>query len=295
MRTDKLNMWIKKVLGNNAKKIIIKLMYPWRNNFVLFNVSNRAKKNCVNLNYWDESNNLGDTLSPVIVNHMLSLKGISPDKCVKEKKHLYAVGSVLTAGIQDATVWGSGILNATLTYRLANRKFDIRAVRGPFTRAILIDYGYTAPDIYGDPAIIMPEIYNPDNVVKTHKYGVIMHKDYIVNESENAAIYNSYTKVLNIKTDDYKFFIEELKSVEIVISSSLHGIILAEVYGVPAILLKPQVDILKYYDYYYGTGRMHFPIANTVSEAHHLKPADIPDFTNMVNQLKETFPYDMYM
>ena len=156
MRTDKLNLAIKRVLGEKTKKILIHLLYPFRNNFLLFNISNMAIENTVNLNYWDESNNLGDTLAPIIVEYMLSLKGLTSDKRIDSKKHLYAVGSVLTAGIQDATVWGSGVLNSKITYRLNNRKLDIRAVRGPFTKAVLEDYGYDVPEVYGDPAILMP-------------------------------------------------------------------------------------------------------------------------------------------
>ena len=62
MRTDKLNLAIKKVLGESSKKMLTKCLFPFRNDFILFNISNRAKDRQVNLNYWDESNNLGDTL-----------------------------------------------------------------------------------------------------------------------------------------------------------------------------------------------------------------------------------------
>ena len=116
----------------------MKGLFPFRNRFMLFNVTNFAKKDRVNLDYWLESDNLGDTLTPVIVNHLLSKKKIDSDKKVHGIKHLFAVGSVITAGIQDGTVWGSGILNARLGYRLKGRKLDIRSVRGPFTRTYLV-------------------------------------------------------------------------------------------------------------------------------------------------------------
>ena len=280
MRTDKLNLAIKKVMGESSKKVLMKLLFPFRNNFILFNISNRAKNEQVNLDYWDESNNLGDTLSPVVVNYMLGLKKIKPDARVDGKKHLYAIGSVLTAGIQDATVWGSGVLNAKLTYRLEKRKLDVRAVRGPVTRAILMDYGYSVPEVYGDPAIIMPEIYKAVPLKNRKKYGLITHKDYVLNE--------------NICTDDYQDFLNQLVSVDVVISSSLHGIILAEAYGVPAVLLKPQIDIVKYYDYYYSTGRINFPMAHSIEQAMQIKPVELPKLDELRARLKEAFPYDLY-
>lgn len=290
MNTNVLNLKFKKILGTRVKKLMIFFLFPQRNQFKLFNYTDRAKKNKVNLNYWWESHNLGDALSPVIVNYILSLRNINPETEVSGCRHLYAVGSVLTAGIQDCTVWGSGVLNATLTYRLEKRKLDIRAVRGPLTRAVLMDYGYNTPDIYGDPAIFMPDIYLPKDVIKKHKYGLVMHKDQIQNIPTGHDILP-----IDICTDDYKKFIEELNSVDIVISSSLHGIILAESYGVKAILLRPKVDILKYYDWYYSTRRFDFPIADCIEKAIMIEPVELPSNLELLKEkLIQTFPYDIY-
>ncbi|GAA0798409.1 polysaccharide pyruvyl transferase family protein [Faecalicatena orotica] len=294
MRADKLNLKIKKILGRRAKKVLVKMIHPWRNQFILFNWSKKAQNNHVNLDYWDETENLGDTLSPVIVNHLLALRGISPDKEVKGKKHLYAVGSVLTAGIQDATIWGSGILNASLNYRLEKRKLDVRAVRGPVTRIILMDHGYEVPEVYGDPAILLPEIYMPPKIQKQYKFGLIAHKDYDLSKVAKKNFQNKAIKTLNICTADYKTFIDELNSVEVVISSSLHGIILAESYGIHAILLEPQIDILKYSDYYYSTGRLTFPVARTIEEALTIHPTALPKMEELRSKLKAAFPYDIY-
>lgn len=290
MKKEKYNLFIKRFLSERVKKILVKIMFPLRNRFILFNYWNKSKKNRVNLNYWNESENLGDMLSPVIVNYMLSLKGIYPDKNVQGCKHLYAVGSILTAGIQDATVWGSGVLNASLTYRLQNRKLDIRAIRGPITYAILKDYGFKVPMVYGDPAVIMPEIYPIPPKNKIARFGLVTHKDYLL--KENFASHNILQ--LNIITHNYEHFIDSLASVDVVISSSLHGIILAEAYGIPAILLKPQIDIIKYYDYYYSTGRTNFTIANTIEEAVQLAPPPVPDLNKLKENLKKSFPYDLY-
>ena len=83
-------------------------------------------------------------------------------------------------------------------------------------------------------------------------------------------------------------------SVDVVISSSLHGIILAEAYGVPAILLKPQVDIVKYYDYYYSTGRINFPMADSIEQAMLIVPVELPKLDTIKEKLKLSFPYDIY-
>ncbi len=292
-RTYNLGTKIKGMLGEDVKKILTKIIFPWRNDFMLLDYSNKALNNRVNLNYWDAVDNLGDAISPIIVNWMLSLRGILPEKHINKKKHLYAVGSILTAGIQDATVWGSGVLRGNLLHRLEKRNLDIRAVRGPLTRTVLLDYGYDVPEVYGDPAILMPEIYVPNNKEKIMKYGVILHH---TSELQRNALSNSDKNVLviDIRTNDYMSFLDQLNSVDVVISQSLHGIILAEGYGIKAVLLKPQSDFFKYYDYYYGTERMHFPIAETIEEAMNLIPPSLPNFNFMREKLKESFPYDIY-
>lgn len=77
-------------------------------------------------------------------------------------------------------------------------------------------------------------------------------------------------------------YVDQLCSAERVISSSLHGIILAESYGIPAVLYLPEevkgnLTLYKYRDYYYGTGRYEFPIAKTIQEALQITPCMLPD------------------
>lgn len=77
---------------------------------------------------------------------------------------------------------------------------------------------------------------------------------------------------------DYRKFIDRIVNAELVISASLHGIILAEAYGIPAIMLNdtPSEDITKYKDWYFSTGRKKFPIADCVEDALHMKVQTLP-------------------
>lgn len=117
--------------------------------------------------YWNtDTVNLGDQLSPIVLRWVLEQAGISPSQKTK-RKTLLTIGSIMTITYADSVVWGSGILRAEdseqiLKHRLIGRKLDIRAVRGPETRRILKEYGkYDCPEIYGDPAVLMPLIYSP--------------------------------------------------------------------------------------------------------------------------------------
>lgn len=52
--------------------------------------------------------NLGDYLSSVVVSFMLEKRDYSLDSSVPKMRHLYAIGSILLMGYQNATIWGTG-------------------------------------------------------------------------------------------------------------------------------------------------------------------------------------------
>ena len=282
---NKLKKIIRKFGGHRLQNLIIWFLIKLKiNNKIILFSTQKALPNRVNINYWNGAKNLGDAISPVIVNFAAKYHGIDVNKPVSKTKHLYAVGSVITAGCQDCTVWGSGLLNAKILSRLHNRTLDIRSVRGPITKMVLNEYGYQVPAVYGDPAILMPLIYNPE-VEKQYEVSVITHM--------NEELFPEHHQI-SITTDDYEAFVREIKASKLIISSSLHGIIFAESYGVPAILLRPNMDLLKYYDYYYGTGRLTFPICQDLADAKNLTPPPIPDFSAMREGLLTAFPTDLW-
>lgn len=271
--------------------------YIRRDTICLGQLDSRIEKAGVQLHYWkkEQQENLGDYLSTVIVEHMKQRHGLAEDGC-RRRIHLYAVGSILQAGYQNAAVWGSGFIEDPLGSGLSRvfhgswmRKLDIRAVRGPLTAEALRRLGHTVPEVCGDPGILMPMIYQPQNVEKTREYVVVRH--YVDTQvCENT---------VPILTTDYKGFIDRLCQAGRVVSSSLHGVILAEAYGVPAVLYRPeetdeQLPIFKYKDYYYGTGRTSFPIARTIEEALRTEPCPVPDFTRQAAALAAAFPVDLW-
>lgn len=271
-----------------------------RNSIICHDYNRKADMNRVNLNYWklDSLNNvenLGDYLSVVVVKAMLEKENLSLASEINGKKHLYAVGSILMTGFQDCTVWGTGLLDdirngiegniAVLVNRML-RKLDVRAVRGPKTRNFLRSIGIDCPEVYGDPAILMPLFYSP-NISK------IKTEYLVINHYSKASVYGN---MINLMTDDYKYVIDKIASSKLVITGSLHGLILAEAYGVPVILMNDREDfsLFKYEDYYQSTGRYQFPVAKSIEEALEMKPAQLPILDNLQKGLIKAFPYDLW-
>ena len=252
------------------------------------------KSNRVNLIWWSTKKNLGDYLSKLIFDWMLDKNNLDNIKHNSAPQMLMGVGSVILLGVTDATVWGSGILSVeqipNIFKKAKFRKLDVRAVRGPFTRHTLISAGYDCPEIYGDPAILMPYIYNPEDSNKKYEVSIIEHF------SKSNQIKNENFHYINIETYDYKYFIDEICSSQKVISSSLHGIILAETYGVPAVFLSDGMEdqLFKFWDWYLSTGRTNIKVAKTLEEALQMEPMPLPQLDQMRNNLIKSFPLDLW-
>lgn len=296
----------------------IKTNYRWwqlihnADDIMLYYPDVKAKDNRVNIHihdviktgwkYYDNGNypyNLGDVLALPIVRFMLEKHGIDIDKEIGRKAHLFTVGSGGLKSFQNATIWGTGIMKDDFKghwyekYWYANhRHLDIRAVRGPLTRDIYLRLGHQCPEVYGDPGILMPLIYQPKTVEKKKDYMIIPQ---YVTETE-VRKYFPDDMIISMNTNDYQSVIGKIVSCKKVYSSSLHGIILAEAYGVPAVFFRGVQAVIdfKYQDYYASTGRCNVPMANSLAEAFSFDAPAIPDLSKLQKGLMEVFPYDLW-
>ncbi len=246
------------------------------------------------LEWWHKKENVGDALSPVIVSWMLEQRGLKEPADPKKRIHLMAVGSLIGMQDFDAVIWGSGLhcldtvtkMNAHSSYV----RYDIRAVRGPVTAFLMRSAGYECPEVYGDPAVLMPLIYPGKTEEKKYPVSLIRHLD-----SAGGALESGIHEISAASGDVFSF-IDEIKASKMVISSSLHGIILAESYGVPAVYLLPGTENqrMKYYDWYFSTGRYSVTTVDSTEEALNICPMHLPELDGMRKDLMNAFPFDLY-
>lgn len=173
----------------------------------------------------------------------------APKNLQRKKEVLFTAGSILRhVKVPDkVTIWGSGIISETDEF---SRPRSVLAVRGPRTRRRMLDLGYDCPEVYGDPAVLLPLFYNPVKATKTCEIGVIPHftetELYIASDV-------SGRKVIDVSRD-VESVIDDICSVEVAFSSSLHGVVLAHAYGIPCIWMQSCGDIhgdgTKFHDYY---------------------------------------------
>lgn len=218
------------------------------------------KNNPIKLFWWDERKflhkrmeNYGDMLSRYLVGKISGrpVQFVHPKKqswLVRDKKHFAAVGSILAHVTEHSIVWGSGIIDRE---HMVN-KADFRAVRGPETRKYLLGMGYRCPEVYGDPALLLPKYYLPERNLK-FELGMVPHyKDFDKISEKYKGIEG--VSVIDMMSLDVEKTTDQILECKKIISSSLHGVIVAHAYKIPALWVKfsdePFGDDIKFKDYY---------------------------------------------
>ena len=196
--------------------------------------------------------NFGDLLSPFIVS---SMAGRSVRYSLKPGK-LLALGSILSALSSGDRVWGSGFLSSDhIRFAVAQNHVRYHAVRGPQTRSLLTRHGLDCPEVYGDPALLLPRFVK-DDVVRSHRLGFIPHFSHARHFRKQSI--DPALRMIDVEQPVAEV-VRAILSCEVVLSTSLHGLIVAEAYGRPALLLVQQQplqgDLLKFRDYFEATNR----------------------------------------
>ena len=186
--------------------------------------------------------NFGDILTPAILKYFkINFQFVNNYR----EADAICVGSIARRAGLNVKVLGSGIISNS-------DRIDIRAdwkfVRGPYTRNRIKYFGGECPEIYGDPALLLPLIVNPSE--KKYDLGIVPHNVDYKYISEKYFNYN----LIGLGTSDYTKIIDRITSCKSIISSSLHGIICAHAYGIPAAWVKPftklKGDNVKFEDYF---------------------------------------------
>lgn len=232
-------------------------------------------------------NNFGDLLGPMIVRGILEKRGLHLDDSTREAR-LLSIGSILHLARPGDVVWGSGINGKVLASMKPLTRLDIRAVRGPLTRGILVDWGLTVPEVFGDPALLLGTLWSRSAFVRSEYKSELL----IVPNFNDVPDFKLSSNVLDPRSDLFQCLCR-IASADMVIGTSLHGIVVAEALGVPARLIaSPREHTLKYEDYYLGSGRRRLEVARNISHALDLGGETPPEWDPM--PLLRAFPGDLW-
>ena len=177
-------------------------------------------------------NNFGDILTPWIIETVLGNK-VELVSTVEES-NLFGIGSILhmCPTLYQGSIWSSGFIYPT--HRLILDKPPL-AVRGKLSLNQIIGTD-TSTTVLGDGGLILDRIYCPTLECK-YKLGVMPHYidyPYIsqsrIFQTESVVLINPLSGIENV--------LHLLLQCENVVTSSLHGIVSCDSYGIPHAVFK---------------------------------------------------------
>lgn len=191
--------------------------------------------------FWFSSNNVGDNLNHFIIK---KLSGKPVVHTGTHEPHYIVCGSILSSSTSNTIAWGPGFMHEEFQFVPESAK--VIAVRGRLT-ANRIEQEVEA---IGDPALLMPMLYEPP-AGKKHMFALVPHwEDYkwCIKNFPDIHIVDPFQPV--------KEFVDDIVSCEKVLCSSLHGLIIADAYKIPNAWIQFPCctqPAFKYRDYYSST------------------------------------------
>lgn len=207
--------------------------------------------------------NFGDELTTDIIERLFDKKCELVDI---NDADLYAVGSIIEVidrkKSKKSYVWGSGFIRSD--DKCNNKKLEFRAVRGVYSRERLEQKYNKIP--LGDPGLLSNLIYERGST-GGKKIGIIPH--YVDEEEDilaKAKIDKENYEIISVKDAPDKVA-KKITECKLILSSSLHGLIVADSFSVPNIHLKLSDKLtggdFKFKDYYSALNRNHKSISGT--------------------------------
>lgn len=224
----------------------------------------------ITLNSWNKlrfgkilHRNFGDELNYYLLKELTG-KPISnyidiPRFATAGKTNYLFIGSLIEDfTTENSIIWGSGAI-AGAPKPLLHKPKEVRAVRGKLTRKYLLENNVYCPEVYGDPALLTPLVYQPKRE-KRYEWGIIPH----INDLKSLAVKHveaQGAKVIRFDNyTDWHDVIDEICSCKRIMSSSLHGLILSDAYHIPNVWITLSNNLLggtfKFQDYFSSVNRI---------------------------------------
>jgi pyruvyltransferase len=231
--------------------------------------------------------NFGDHLSKIIAARVAAEHGLTFDDEVSAPARMLAIGSILHFARDGDVVWGSGWNGKIAFDRLHAANLDIRAVRGPKTAAFLKERGFDVPAVFGDPGLLTRRYFGD-------RFPLRPSREFIVIPNLNDLATTGSLPNVCSPLQGWNRVVDAITQARRVVTSSLHGLVIAEAFGVPVRLIRfsGAEDSFKFDDYAMGTGRDPLGVSDTLDHALSAEPYAPIAFDE--EALVQAFPTDLW-
>lgn len=228
--------------------------------------------------YWWQGKpvNFGDELTPILLKRIY---GLETSHSPAGSADLISTGSILEG------VWSDKVSNRERPIQVVGSGFirdgnplppqlgaHFHSVRG-FLSKNRIEMGGDVGEIsVGDPGLLVPFAANANQPVpRRRRFGVVLHYLKAGNSGIKSSLENLLGDVrfIDIRTTDIDNFVSEMQACEVILSHSLHGLIIADALGIPNAWL----DL----GGLYGKGFKFLDYFSTVGRAYYKKIEGLPD------------------
>lgn len=188
--------------------------------------------------WYDRRPNFGDAVGPWLVATMtgkdvVNVRRTRETPTKARGRATLLVGSIIqTVNRNNVDIWGSGLMRALSPDQVKAfsrlRNIRVHAVRGELTAAELRNkLGWDVPEVYGDPALLLPR-HLPVEPSGDH----LVLVPHLKHRAVMGDLHSPGLVTADVR-DDLETVVTQIASARVCISTSLHGIIVAQAYGVP--------------------------------------------------------------
>ena len=239
------------------------------------------------LHWWKAEPNFGDAINPLIVGHV---SGRKVEHQGPRKADMFAIGSMLQVvkrshkekrDKDDIVVWGTGLLNPVFGHDFLDN-VELALVRGPITAALL----KREMKRFGDPGLLINDVL-PFERERQDRIGIVPHLSLMDDPDLMAFAKSDPAYLLIDPRGDACEVCLQIASCAHVFASSLHGLIVADAYGVPNTWITPTGKSgLKYLDYAASIGRRDMAAPLGYKDVHSHK-SDAITYKDGINSARE--------
>jgi len=250
--------------------------------------------------WWNEAPNFGDAMNPLLLRELF---GVTAVWAPLREAELTAAGSVIQwitpvrrTSEPPIHVWGSGFIWGDEP-RPIGETVIYHAVRGPATARLAQVPGAV---VYGDPGLLASYVHRSPSS-KRYRLGLVPHLRH-KHDPGFAYLEEQGGRIIDV-TDNPSKVIEQIAECEVILSSSLHGLIVADSYDTPNLWItcepQPFGGSWKFDDYYeaFGLAMQPMRVNTSVSVDHLIESATDGYCRRDIGQMKEglldAFPTDM--
>ncbi len=221
----------------------------------------------IRLYWWRRVPNFGDALNPWLITKLTG----RPVRWSRSAHSdvLAACGSIVSHARPGWTVWGSGIMDPK--YPVADN-VTFTAVRGPRTYECLRRLGRELPEIFGDPALLLPLVHPAPAREPDYDWAFIPHYTDRFHRTRWAACNSvpffscrnpasdTRPRVLYVNPKwSVNRYLNAVFRCRGVLSSSLHGVVIGEAYRKPTVWISLNNRLaggrFKFYDFFEAVGK----------------------------------------